>query len=203
MLSPLTLIGTGLAIGISTALSPGPLMALVIGETLAHGFAAGVVIAFAPVLTDLPIIAVSVLVARSAGIPSWLLGIIALCGAALLCRIGWQNMHVKEGLPENTGAKRKSLLQAITVNFLNPYPYIFWFSIATPMFAQTNGWGIFVLSASLVLGVVIAMTGIALTVAIARLKYMKYVPRLTRVLGGILILFAILLFGQGIQFLMA
>ena len=199
MISLLTLAATGLGIGISTALSPGPLMALVVGETLAHGFMAGATIALTPILTDAPMIIVSVTIARSAQMPSWVLGIIALCGAGLLCRIGWKHMHVRQ-VHEGEVQARKSLLQAICVNFLNPYPYIFWFSIATPMFSRTNGVGITVLSISLVLGVVIAMMSIAAFVAFARTKYTKYIPLLTRILGGILLVFALVLFKQGISF---
>lgn len=202
MLSLITLAGTGLAIGISTALSPGPLMALVIGETLGHGFAAGAMIAITPILTDLPMIAISVTFAQTK-MPTWALGIISLCGAMLLCRIGWQNLHVPDQLPSGDKTiARKSLLQAITVNLLNPYPYLFWFSIATPMFSQTDALGMTVLSASLLLGVVSAMMSIAAVVAFTRTKYMHYIPRLTRILGAILILFALLLVKQGIQFLM-
>ncbi len=204
MASLLTLAATGFAIGVSTALSPGPLMALVIGETLSHGLAAGAVIAMTPVLTDLPMIVVSVLFAKSGQIPPWALGIISLSGAGLLMHIGWQNLHVRQQqLQSGTLTVKKSLLQAMMVNVLNPYPYIFWFSIATPMFSQTNGVGITVLSASLVIGVVVAMLGIAFTVSIARTRYTKYIPRLTRILGGVLMLFALLLFKQGIEFLMA
>lgn len=46
------------------------------------------------------------------------------------------------------------------------------------------------------------MMSIATTVAIARAQYTKYIPQMTRILGVILMLFAILLFKQGITFLM-
>lgn len=135
--SYLTLAITGFVIGFSTALSPGPLMALVVRETLARGFGAGALISLVPIPTDMPIIAVAVIFSRTVPMPSWVLGIIALCGAALICRIGWQNLHAcPEQLRTQPGSARKSLFEALMVNLLNPYPYIFWFTLATPLFAR-------------------------------------------------------------------
>lgn len=45
----------GAALGLSAGLAPGPLLTLVISETLQHGVKSGVKVALAPVITDLPI----------------------------------------------------------------------------------------------------------------------------------------------------
>ncbi|OGT32916.1 MAG: hypothetical protein A2W28_01290 [Gammaproteobacteria bacterium RBG_16_51_14] len=47
---------TGAVLGISAGLAPGPLLALVVTETLKHGIRTGVRVALVPVCTDLPII---------------------------------------------------------------------------------------------------------------------------------------------------
>ncbi|MGB2681816.1 MAG: LysE family translocator, partial [Candidatus Competibacter sp.] len=53
---------SGLMLGLSGGLSPGPLLALVASESLRHGVGAGIKIALAPLLTDLPIILATLLV---------------------------------------------------------------------------------------------------------------------------------------------
>jgi hypothetical protein len=49
-------LGIGIIFGLSAGLAPGPLLMLVISDTLRHGIKAGVKVALAPVITDLPII---------------------------------------------------------------------------------------------------------------------------------------------------
>ncbi len=51
----------GMVLGLSAGLSPGPLLALVISETVSKGLGAGIRIALAPLVTDLPVVAISFL----------------------------------------------------------------------------------------------------------------------------------------------
>jgi len=53
----------GLSLGLGAGLAPGPLLALVIRSTLQDGAAAGVRVAFSPLVTDVPIIAIALLLA--------------------------------------------------------------------------------------------------------------------------------------------
>ena len=46
----------GSILGLSAGFAPGPLLTLVISETLQHDIRAGVKVALAPIVTDLPII---------------------------------------------------------------------------------------------------------------------------------------------------
>jgi len=52
----LNFLGIGLILGLSAGFAPGPLLTLVISETLQHDLKAGVKVALAPIITDLPII---------------------------------------------------------------------------------------------------------------------------------------------------
>ena len=47
----------GVVFGLAAGLMPGPLLALVIQQTLRHGPGEGIKVAAAPLLTDLPIVA--------------------------------------------------------------------------------------------------------------------------------------------------
>ncbi|MFZ0611777.1 MAG: LysE family translocator, partial [Desulfobacterales bacterium] len=55
-----TYLVTGIILGLSGGLTPGPLLTLVITETLKHGFREGAKVSLAPLLTDLPIVAAAV-----------------------------------------------------------------------------------------------------------------------------------------------
>lgn len=51
----------GMTLGLYAGFSPGPLLILVISQTLKHGYKEGVKVAFAPIITDVPIILITVL----------------------------------------------------------------------------------------------------------------------------------------------
>ena len=70
-------------IGLSGGLSPGPLLALVVAETLARGRRAGLAVAAAPLLTDGPIIVAAVLLMGRIESSEPALGIVNLAGGAL------------------------------------------------------------------------------------------------------------------------
>jgi len=46
----------GIMLGTSAGFAPGPLLTLVISESLQHGVKSGAKVALAPIITDLPII---------------------------------------------------------------------------------------------------------------------------------------------------
>ena len=54
--SSIAFLTMGAFLGLTAGLSPGPLLTLVITETLKHSRAAGIKIAVAPLITDVPII---------------------------------------------------------------------------------------------------------------------------------------------------
>jgi threonine/homoserine/homoserine lactone efflux protein len=51
----------GMVLGLSAGLSPGPLLALVISETIGLGIRAGIRVALAPLISDIPVLIVSFL----------------------------------------------------------------------------------------------------------------------------------------------
>ena len=74
----------GTVLGLAAGFSPGPLTLLVISETLRHGLRAGMKVSLAPILTDLPIIALAALLLDRLSSHPAALGGIALLGGALL-----------------------------------------------------------------------------------------------------------------------
>jgi threonine/homoserine/homoserine lactone efflux protein len=124
---------TGLVLGLSSGLSPGPLLTLVISETLQRGAGAGIRVAAAPLLTDLPIVLVSLAVlARVADIAP-AMGALSLAGGLLLAHFGWQGLTFRGAATESRGSPAGSLWKGIGANLLNPAPYLFWLTVGGPM----------------------------------------------------------------------
>ena len=55
-------LSAGILLGLAAGFAPGPLLVLVISETLRHNIKAGIKVSIAPLITDIPIIAISLLV---------------------------------------------------------------------------------------------------------------------------------------------
>jgi threonine/homoserine/homoserine lactone efflux protein len=79
MISYLTI---GTLLGLSAGFTPGPLLTLVISETLQHDAKAGVKVALAPIATDLPIIILTVFILGRLSNFQAILGAISLAGGA-------------------------------------------------------------------------------------------------------------------------
>ncbi len=63
----LSSLAAGTVFGLSAGFAPGPLLTLVITQTLRHDIREGVKVAMAPLITDLPIILLSLLVLSRLG----------------------------------------------------------------------------------------------------------------------------------------
>ncbi len=127
-----TLAVTGVVFGLAAGVTPGPLLALVVTESLRGGVRAGMRVAAAPLLTDAPIVLVSVLLlTRVTG--TTVLGALALAGALLLAALAWDSLTVAapEAAAEPT-QRGSALAKGAAVNLLNPHPYLFWIGIGGP-----------------------------------------------------------------------
>lgn len=127
---------TGIVLGLSAGLAPGPLLALVVAETLRHGVRAGIKVALAPVLTDLPIILVTVLVLERLSKVHLLLGVVSLGGALLIAYFGYESLRYAGGPVDPLETPSASLRKGVLVNFLNPNPYLFWISVGAPLIVR-------------------------------------------------------------------
>ena len=128
----------GLFFGITGGLTPGPLMTLVISETLKYGKRAGLKVALAPLLTDTPIvIGILLLIARITSI-SFLAGIISLGGGFFLIYLGMESLKFRADKLQLSTTVPRSLIKGIITNFLNPSPYIFWFTIGAPIIVKAS-----------------------------------------------------------------
>jgi threonine/homoserine/homoserine lactone efflux protein len=193
------------AFGLSGGLSPGPLLALVVAETLARGRKAGFAVAAAPLLTDGPIIAVAVLLLGRIESSQPALGIVNLAGGALLASYGIAGLRSAGDTVDEVVAETRiwgSLGKGIAVNLLNPSPYLFWLAVGAPMLLEAHDAGWMAAAGFLgafYLGLVGSKAMLALMVARSRsvLRGRGYLLA-NRVLAMILLLYAALFVRDGI-----
>jgi len=131
----------GSILGLSAGFAPGPLLTLVISETLQHDIRAGVKVAIAPMITDLPIIMLTLFILVKLSGFHRVLGIISCMGGLFVLYLGWQSI-VTKGVELNLqGTRPRSLAKGIIVNTLNPHPYLFWFGVGGPTVTKAMNLG--------------------------------------------------------------
>lgn len=134
----LEFLGIGVVLGLSAGLSPGPLLALVVSQTLAHGVREGVKVAFVPLVTDLPIILIAILALSRFSGSRPILGLISVAGGFYLLRLGYLNFRARPRAEGLLCDDPQSLRKGITVNLLSPNPYLFWLTVGVP--TMLGGW---------------------------------------------------------------
>lgn len=131
------LAAAGLALGVIEGIKPGPLLTMVIRETLTGGLGAGVRAATAPIFTDGPMIIVSILLAGWIAEEPAVLCIISILGAGFLAWMGVECFGIDPPDPEVGEADvTGSLRRGVVTNLLNPNVYVFWFLIGGPLMAS-------------------------------------------------------------------
>ena len=133
----LSLSVAGVALGVIEGIKPGPLLTMVIRETLSGGLRAGVWTAAAPIFTDGPLIIVSLLAASWISTRPSILIVISILGAAYLLKMGLECFSIEP--PSSDLAEvdvSDSFKRGVLTNLLNPNVYIFWFLIGGPLMAS-------------------------------------------------------------------
>lgn len=128
----ITALGLGLLLGVSAGMAPGPLLALVLSQTLRFGAGAGIRVAAAPLITDLPIVVGAVLLVGAAPTSGPFPAAIALAGAVFVAYLAvdtWRSELEEEGLASRAP---RSWTRGVIVNFLSPHPYLFWLTVGAP-----------------------------------------------------------------------
>lgn len=124
---------TGALFGLTAGISPGPLLALVISETLKHNKSGGIKVALAPLITDLPIIGLSFFVIYSLSNFNNVMGLISVCGSIFLMYLGYECFKTRGPETGISKHKQRSVIKGVIVNALNPHPYLFWITVGTPL----------------------------------------------------------------------
>jgi len=188
----------GAALGLAAGISPGPLLALVVTSTLHRGLGAGLRVAVAPLLTDLPIILLALLVLRE--LPAGLLRGVSLAGAAFVLYLGIDTLRTARSPIEvetEPPTSRADLWRGALVNFLNPHPWLFWVTVGGPWVIgawRRSRWEPVLYFAGFYLLIVGSKMIIAWLTAQGRTRLQgRWYQRVLIVSGGLLVAMALLL----------
>lgn len=195
-------LATGALLGLGAGLSPGPLLTLVVSESLRRGAAAGIRVALAPLLTDLPIIALVLLGLGRIANHGMLPGILALIGGGLVIWMGLGELRGTGGVVVEGRAELHPFRRGVLVNVFSPYPYLFWLGVGGPMILKA--WGQNQAAAFVFLGsfyLLLVGSKVLLACAVGRLTFLSSTAyrNILRGLALLLCLFGLSLVYEGLS----
>lgn len=194
----------GIALGFAAGISPGPMLGLVISQTLRYGWRAGNLVALAPLFTDIPIIVVLVVILGHVSLA--VLNCLALVGGAFVIYLGIETVRtVGSGVAINTkSGSGRVLLSAVATNFLNPHPYLFWATAGSALLFQSYAVGGITASLAFLISFYALLVGAKLAIALLVSRSQSWLTgRAYRLLvvgsGALLIGLGVLLIWEGIE----
>jgi threonine/homoserine/homoserine lactone efflux protein len=132
----------GVGYGFAAAIQPGPFQAYLISRALSGGWRKNLPAALAPLLSDAPIITVTLLILSQ--VPGWLPRSLNVMGGLFVLYLAhsafrnWQASGTGANSPDPGSTIGHGILRAAIVNVLNPAPYIYWALVAGPILL--SGW---------------------------------------------------------------
>ncbi len=157
----------GLTLGAAAGAQPGPFQTYLINQAVRVGWRRALLAAFAPLVSDGPIIALVLLVLSQ--VPGWMSRLLNAAGGVFILFLAWDAARAWQRFdPQaaaNTPPDSQNLWRAALMNLLNPNPYIFWSLVTGPILlrgwreAPLNGLGF-------LLGFYAALVGINLAVIV-------------------------------------
>jgi threonine/homoserine/homoserine lactone efflux protein len=193
----------GTLLGLAAGFTPGPLLILVVSETLRHSIKEGIKVSVAPLLTDVPILLISLFILVKLSTVNALLAGISMAGGLFILHMGWGSLKFK-GV-ETPVAESGSLKRGIITNALNPHPYVFYMTVGGPILLSALNQGpisAIAFFVSFLFFLVGSKVVLALVTARSRsfLKGPVYIW-IMRVLGVCLIVFSLTLLREGLRLL--
>jgi threonine/homoserine/homoserine lactone efflux protein len=130
----------GIGFGFAAAAQPGPLQTYVISQALTRGWRRTLVAAFAPLVSDAPIVALCIFVLSR--IPAWFERSLNLASGIFILYLAlgayrnWRTFKPDDSPGDSE--TNQSLFKAAIMNFISPGPYLFWSLITGPLLIK--GW---------------------------------------------------------------
>lgn len=197
---------TGILFGLTAGLSPGPLLALVISQTLRHDPGQGVRVAMAPLLTDVPIVLVCTLLVGVVASSGPALGLIALAGAVVVAWLAWDTWRAEVPGASDTAppAAARSWTRGAAVNALSPHPWLFWFAVGAPTLLASLAAGGPAAAAAFLAGFYVFLVGSKVAIAVLVGRTRSHVAGrgytwAMRLLAVLLAVFALGLLVEGVR----
>jgi len=186
----------GITYAFAAAVQPGPLQTYIISQTLKKGWRPTLPAAFAPVISDIPILTLVLFLLST--MPDSFIVILRIGGGLFLLYLGfrafksWKEFDEDQTISNESG--QQTLFNAVFVNILNPAPYLGWSLIMGPLFLE--GWRLAPINGiAMIIGfyltMILTLAGIVILFGFAR----KFGPKVSKLLIG---LSSIVLFVFGI-----
>ena len=195
----------GIILGFAAGISPGPMLGLVISQTLRRGWRAGNLVALAPLISDAPIILLMVFVLGS--LPALFLHGLSLVGGGFVIYLGIESLRsLKAEVTVDTQvSSRHVLLSAVATNFMNPHPYLFWATVGGTLLIQSFAVGGIVASTAFVVSLYALLVGTKLSIAFLLSRSQAWLKGRTYHMmligsGLLLIGLGLLLIWEGVQY---
>lgn len=198
-------LSAGILLGLAAGFAPGPLLVLVISETLRHDIKAGLKVSIAPLVTDIPIILISLLLLNRLAEFKSILGCISIFGGLFILYLGYESLKTRGVELNLSSVKTSSFKKGVITNALNPHPYIFYMTVGTPIIYRSINQNILA-TVSFVGSFLLLLVGSKVVLAMlversrAFLKGRVYI-RAMRILGALLFIFSMVLFRDGFELL--
>ncbi len=194
---------TGIILGLAAGFSPGPLLTLVVSETLQHDIRSGVKVALAPIITDLPIILLTLLLSTQLSRFKPILGGFSIVGGCFVFFLGVQCLRTKAVEINLQAAKPRSLSKGVIVNFLSPHPYLFWLSVGAPIVSKAMEASVFG-PVAFIAGFYVLLVGSKILLALLVGRWRGFLAGkgyiyIMRFLGLVLCVLAVYLFRDGLK----
>jgi threonine/homoserine/homoserine lactone efflux protein len=199
---------SGLTLGFTAAFTPGPFQPFLLSQTSHFGWKKSIPTAFAPLISDGPIIFLMVFLLSQ--VPDWFLNGLFLAGGLFILYLameafkGFRNFEEKTDRNINlSDSWARRVFQAALINTLGPGPWIFWSLIAGPIFLE--GWRISpIFGISFMLGFYGTLVGGNLFFITLFASAQRFGSRLNRTLIGIsaiaLLVFGLVQLGRGVGY---
>ena len=202
-----------IVLGLGAGITPGPLLGLIINETLRGGWRAGVLVAIAPLIADAAIIGLTFTLFLQ--LPTFIFPVLGIVGGCYVLFLGWETLQTPGEVSvaaaeqaENAGNAWSSLRKGLIVNMLNPHPYLFWLTVGGPLISRLSQQSAWSAIFAFLAGFYSCLIGSKILLAVfihtgrARLQGRGYRLAL-QVSGVLLLLFGGMLFWDGVGELMA
>ena len=122
----------GLGLGFSASVMPGSFQTYLISESLQKGIKRALPLAAVPILSDFPIIILTMLVLNQA--PAWFLSLLEIVGGIFIIYLSFfAYKSSKASDVIKTSHKDFNIVKATTINFLNPNVWLYWSTIGASL----------------------------------------------------------------------
>lgn len=129
----------GVSYSFACVVQPGPFQAFLFSQSIKNGWRKTIPLAFAPLMSDLPVIILVLLVLTN--VPHEVLQILQIVGGVFLLYLAYNAYNAwrifTPNVMEDT-TPQYSVLKAVLVNLLNPNPYLAWSLVMGPLLIK--GW---------------------------------------------------------------